>query len=810
MHIDIIRDLRASNLNPEDIDAREAGPPELAATRLGMSPSDPPIAYVIPYRDVKGNFVPFYRVRALNRARRYYQVHDTVNHVYYPKGFVHALDTTNPHNYVIITEGEKKAACATKLGFPSIAFGGVDSWRSRLLVLPEGTQLIPAPGISGDVHARLPDGYLSSLRTIDNAGFAEGFSDFIDIAVERSLTVVVVYDTDEEGIISEEVQRAAARLGFELRYQGIPITKIRQLVLPTTGKGLKTGLDDYIRLRGRDAFQFELDQVLKAETAFPRPRNVRTMMSKRLQKPRMSRKEMIELSLSIITDLDARGRRMHAPASGLYYYFDQQNHNLMPVTLMHRNDVPLHEMPFGRHLYKMYSLSSNDQRIIQWIATQYSGEEPVSEVSPKRVLTRLPKDPDAIAVQLSDSKFAIICGDEDPDKGFRIVDNGQEGVLFEQGQVEAIDLTKLRKEMKRLSRSGTPPMHWADALSEVHFTDQVTQLGEVTLSAGQSRQLAALLFYISPWLTRWRGTQLPVELLIGEAGSGKSSIYTLRQMVITGRPQLTNITADIRDWYASASTAGGLLAMDNVHFTAASKDFRQRLSDELCRIVTEPEPHIQMRRLYTTSALAKFPITATFAITSIEQPFHNTDLLQRAALFELQAVGTDHDSNWVSRHLKEGGGREGWLAHHLEILRRFLVRARFEWDPRYKAAHRLIHYEQVLKLMASVLEVDASWIGKQLARATTQHASESDWAMSGLIDYADESRRQHGVHGVKFTVKDVTSWASSHEHYHANPVLVNPWKLGKYITSHAATIERSSGIVEAGTRANRKAYVIAR
>jgi len=181
----------------------------------------------------------------------------------------------------------------------------------------------------------------------------------------------------------------------------------------------------------------------------------------------------------------------------------------------------------------------------------------------------------------------------------------------------------------------------------------------------EGRALACLLFYMSPWLLRWRGMQLPVEMTIGEPGSGKSSLYELRQNIISGYPRLNNMTMDIKDWYASITSQGGLSVLDNVHFTSASKDYRQRLSDELCRLVTEPDPHIEMRKLYTNADILSLPVTCTFALTSIEQPFFTTDLIQRAAIFELQAINTGHNANWVPQQLDRGPGRIGWVAHQL-------------------------------------------------------------------------------------------------------------------------------------------------
>ncbi|RLA58348.1 MAG: hypothetical protein DRQ89_15470, partial [Epsilonproteobacteria bacterium] len=286
-----------------------------------------------------------------------------------------------------------------------------------------------------------------------------------------------------------------------------------------------------------------------------------------------------------------------------------------------------------------------------------------------------------------------------------------------------------------------------------------------------------------------------------------SSTYELRQTIITGAPRLSNMSNDIKDWYAGITSRGGLFVLDNVHFTGASKDYQQRLSDELCRITTEPNPHVEMRKLYTNADVINLPVTTTFALTSIEQPFFTTDLIQRSAIFELQAIQTGHDADWVGHQLSYGKGRIGWVAHQLTVIHKFLHLAQTKWDEYYKAGHRLKHYEQALMLMAEVIGMDSEWIPGALKKQTATKMTETDWTMAGLEIFVQEF--QGTIKERRFSVKDITNWALDHEIYSKNATLINGWKLGKYMKGHRGLLQKTIGAFEDGSSGNRQMYSVA-
>ncbi len=804
MHKSLLADLAMSKLEPSDINAREAGPPELAAVNIGSTHVK---GYVIPYYSISGQPLPFYRIKLHDHHPKYKQPKFSENHIYFPPNFQevlgrHLINTDGPH-YVILAEGEKKAACATKHGFPCIAFTGVDSWRTRTFTVPDESKMESSIlGKTKQIRIRLPS---VDIDFIENLTLANGMKELIDLIIRRKLHVVIIYDTDTEQGIKPEVQRAAAVLGYELRFRGVPIDHIRQGILPSDTSGLeKIGLDDFIVKYGIKKFQAVLDETITAPLAFPRHPSPKTYVNQRLNR-RLSRKESQNVSLAILTELDNRGQRLNCSGTNTPYYFDRETHRLMPAILLHKSDEPMHETPFGNFLYREFNISAADTRVLHWLASQFTGEEPIQEVDPRRILANAADD--EIAVQINDGQFALITPNHK--SPLSILDNGSKGLLFEYNQVEPIDPKELEREFHHQLHSKLEPW-WYDVLGTVNLQESNLWAGETTdKTANRSRMLATLLFYISPWLNRWRNTQLPVELMIGEAGSGKSSLYILRLNILTGRPHLRNVPHDLRDWYSSVINVGGLHVIDNVQFT--NKDLRQRLSDELCRITTEPNPHIEMRKLYTTSSQLQIPVRAVFAMTAIQQPFFNADIIQRAAIFELDAITEGIDGSWVEHQLGRFGGRTKWLAHHLVVLHKFLRAVVHEgaWDPEYQATHRLVNYEQCLIIMGDVLGLDADWIPEVLTTSVQANLTEADWTMEGLKVFAEEiyTERKH-MKTIKVTASDITGWASTSEDFSENNMLTNSRRLGRYIQAHKSSVKRIAGITIGPLYGNRRQLII--
>ncbi len=802
-HPNLMReDLAKSGLDPDDMMARAIDSTERAATNAPHSTQ----GYAIPYWTLFGRPLPFYRVRLFDHLPKYKQPKDTQNYVYYPPRFKEAADRAN---FILITEGEKKAALATKMGFPCCGLGGVDSWRSRTVVLPIESELVQNT-TKGQIKAKMPSG--TELSEDTSSSLAIGMQELIDYCLLNNKTIIICYDSDQDVGVKPIVQRAAAVLGFELRFRGLGFDKIRQVVLPPLDLSVshiaregnipksdaetKVALDDYLMVRGAVDFKDLIDTCLKKRSAFPRHPSIRDYINKKLQRSNMSRKDTQALSIAVLSDLDANGMRLRSKGSEQTYYFDFVNRKLFKTTFDERAEN-VASTPFGQFLYKRYGLGGADQRLIIWIATQFAGEDPIEETSPFNIIARLKNNDDSITYQVSDTQFVTVDAD-----GIELFDNGENGVLFESGQVAPLDVEKLLVEFDTQNvPNGFLPNKWANVLSHVRLRDQERQ-----------RHITALLYYMSPWLYRWRGMQLPVEMVIGESGSGKSTLCELRLIILSGSSHLRNAPTDLKDWHASISNTGGLHVTDNVQLL--DRSLRQRLSDEICRIITEPEPSIEMRRYYTNADLMRIPVRAVFALTAIQQPFQNADLLQRSIILELDKTAGSadgrpditYDSEWRSNQLSKYGEREGWIAHHLVVMHKFFKLVKEKWDPKYQAKHRLIHFEQTMKLIGSIFGEEVDWIPDYLSNSVDKALSESDWTFEGIRAYVDTQGAHLLSTGTSITCQMIADWCSSEEDYEKCEMLTNSRRLARYMQTHKSIIAISCYLVEGPKKNNRQTY----
>lgn len=770
--MDVIRqDLGQSTLVPEDMMVRPIEATERAATLV------PPLAegYVIPYFNMHGRPLAFYRVKLFDSIPKYKQPKNHPNHVYYPPGFQEAL---KDKTYVVITEGEKKASAATKQGIPTCALGGVDSWRNKIITIPGDSAL---SAHKGDVSIRLGDGEEASEDL--TAPLALGFQELIDLLIQKHLTIIICYDSDIGGV-KYDVQRAAANLGFEFRFRGVPFVNIRQLVLPSNGE--KVGLDDFL-FHGGD-LEGQIRIVLDKKSCFPIHPNIRDFINRRLGVAKLNRKETQNVGLAILADLDTYGLRLRS-ATDTAYYFDNKAKRLLKASWTMSGRDEIFDSPFTQFLYQRYGLSATDNRLLVWLGTQFTSEDPIERVNPYRVFARPSTNNDELYWQISDSEYAKVTAED-----ITIHSNGTNNILFESDQVEGIDGKVLLEAIHGL-RSGRLANWWAETLTEVKLRDK-----------DRPRVATSLLYYLSPFLHRWRGMQLPVELILGESGSGKSTLCTLRLSILTGRASLRNAPQDLKDWHASVTSTGGLHVTDNVQFT--DKNLRQRLSDEICRIITEPDPFIEQRRYYTNADLIRIPVRCCFAVTAIQQPFQNADLLQRSMILEFEKP-TDgpqlFNSDWQNQQLQARGGRIAWIAHHCLVLQHFFQLVEKQWQARYEAKHRLINLEQAMVLMSQVFGANATWIPDYLQGTTDKIIAENDWALEGLISYAKQPRPELPD---RITASEIASWAAGEEDFNMCEALTNPRRLGRYLKTHKALVAQVANLYESGPWQNRMTYQV--
>lgn len=799
-------DLQKSGLTPFDIKARLLDITERGACNLQSNIN----GYVIPYYSYEGKPLPYYRARLFDTEPKYKQIKNSPNHVYYPPNFLETFNNQNKLNLkdtvILITEGEKKAALMCKLGYPTIAFGGIDSWQNKTILLPAGTEFNTMSLNKAIISAKVPDiGYMN--QDFDISPFAKGFQDLLDLGLRSKATLVIVYDTDTQLGVKPQVQRAAAKLGHEFRFLGFSMPQIRQLVLTPIPDLDKTALDDFIMSEkgGVDRFHKLLVDMLAKRTSFPRHPNVREYVNKRLQQPKMVRKDIQNVALSIITELDSRGIRMFSKDTGEMYYFDTPSGLLMRAPINASGNDQIQDTDFGKMLYKDFGVSpAADGRIMQWLGAQFSGEDPVEHVRPHRVVARPALGEDIFRYQVSDSKYARISSDSYKTGKLCIKDNGEDGILFESSSVEPMDAellsTSFTAEVEQCKRNNNKfENRWLNVLKSV----RLKELNNHAL-------LISYLYYLSPFIYRWRGTQLPVEMVVGESGSGKSTLCELRLDILSGIPTLRGAPQDLKDWYASISKSGGLHVTDNVQLL--DKQLKQRLSDELCRIITEPDPYIEMRKYYTNADLMRIKIDPVMCFTAISQPFMNADLLQRAVILELDksASGSDveYESTWKKDQLNVLGGREQWMGHILAVLSKFLDAVEKHWDPKYKAQHRLINLEQSLFILSEhVFGLSGRWIPEHLNKTVAQSVSESDWALEGLCSFAKFKLKEGKTH-EPFSANDIADWCLVQQDYTDCAQLNNSRRLGRYMQTHKQMISTIAGMIET-RKVNNKSMFIA-
>ncbi|MBL8822433.1 MAG: DUF3854 domain-containing protein [Planctomycetia bacterium] len=187
----------------------------------------------IPYHDAHGRRIDYCRLKPTHppintkgKASKYLGPKGKPVQVYFPVISRPAYhDSSTP---LAITEGEKKALCASILGFTVIGLGGVSCW--------------------------------SNPRKKDSNGKRIGNRELHPALAElpwKQRQVYIVFDSDRT--TNHAVQREEYQLATALKAQGA-IVKIVQI--PPEEEGRKQGIDDYLVAQGAEAFKQLLTQAV--------------------------------------------------------------------------------------------------------------------------------------------------------------------------------------------------------------------------------------------------------------------------------------------------------------------------------------------------------------------------------------------------------------------------------------------------------------------------------------------------------------------------------------------------------------------
>ena len=752
-----LRNLRESGLTDATIELAEIHEPLREAGVQATS-------FVIPYFSVEGQRTEFSRTRHLippagrTSAGKYSQASGSPAHVYIPPHYA----TTAPGWYedpsyrLLVTEGEKKALAAAQAGILCIGLGGVDNWVSRTKVIPvEYVKHIEYGEKKKAVIVRVEKD--ATARLLD-----ENVAEELLQIDWRGREALIAFDTPDS-YTKEGVQRAQFQFAMWLYRQG---AHVGAYYIPANDDNplQKVGLDDWLRDDPSAAAQLQEPPDYRL---FPPPPNPRAWLHGAFES-RLTRNEQEEIAMGVLASLDAKGERYKDPL-GLSYYYEKETKSLHAFTWA---DKGLQETTFGRILNDM-GLRTTDGAVMSRLSNLYVNEGFIREIEPHRVVAR--RD-DAIYVQLSDGEMAKVTADD-----VEIVDNGTDNILFVAGTVEPVDVDNLTDALGSL-----PRRRWYNAVRSLKLR------AIPPLNLEQTQIFLTCLMYLSPWLWRWRGMQLPLEMAVAEPGSGKTFLYNLRMEVLTGSPELFGMPSDMRDWNAQVGAAPALWVCDNLG-KLDSNTFH-KLSDELARLITEPKPSVKLRELYTEASLKTVPIECAFAITAVKNGFTSPDITQRMVLYHLDAIPPgERNPGWYRGQLTQG--REPWLAEHLQYMQAFLKLARKKWNPSLVQQHRLVHFEQGVMLMGEALGFPAPMmdsIRKQLSQTVDTAVAETNPLIEALLVakaelYADTSM---------VPLQDLVEWAKydPQERFTALNQFNNSRQLTNAFRSNPAQILRSTGL----------------
>lgn len=181
-----------------------------------------------PYHDMDGNLTQFKRWKTFDpdpTNPKYLQEADSGAHVYIPVGFKeHAKDA----DYILITEGEKKALSLTDENFATVGLGGVDSWKDS-----KTKQLHP---------------------------------DLIWICKTHK-PIYLVFDHDVKPKSKINVEKARARFAQVLMEHGA--WKVLNVNLGDKNAGRKCGVDDYLVQYHREEFVKCLEAATLIKPSLP-------------------------------------------------------------------------------------------------------------------------------------------------------------------------------------------------------------------------------------------------------------------------------------------------------------------------------------------------------------------------------------------------------------------------------------------------------------------------------------------------------------------------------------------------------------
>jgi hypothetical protein len=792
-----------------------------------------------------------------NLKQRYYQPAGSPNHIYFPRGVKEAAISAG---YLLITEGEKKALSAMSHNIPCAALAGVDSWRAQWLAI----KVTLGPETGQPINLILPTKETPVLRIKPAEEIKEvtkeavGLKELAEFIIAYDIKLLLAFDSGpfpepndkwdnlDRVLTRRSVQTSLHRFAtYLITNYNIKPSHIGQLSLPLDAQHSKLGLDDYLKQGFLTDLEAQIDDVLSARVTaettpyFPRHPNLKVYIDELLSQRQHDRNTQLLVASLVVSDLDATGRRLMG-TDGRVHYLPAYSGRLISGGVEGPKEQAVVEEGLRPYLLQKYGVAPADRQITSRVASAITQVPWTNLVHPWHTYTALPtptspairsqeiavirellEDPDASTATgagyfasslhqqtVSEDSFYFLLNETDVLKVTAtevvVTQNGINNVLLTNPPMPGIDtptlLNRINENLTTYTERGHLPLSW------LKVVQNTTVENCAPLDQTSTHVLFSLLRYISPWLLRWRGLQLPLEMYVGEQNSGKTELARLIREIVTGSTETQPLSDDVRDFMAQQANSGRLLVLDNAG--QINNDSRRKLSDMLSKLLTDISPTIETRKLYTNDEIHLRRFNNGIILTAIRDPLQRPDLLSRTLMFRFHGVNQKGlISSWASSQMELAGGREGWLAHHLAVIH--LIMRLYNADShahlRFKSGaskHRLTWFSEALLLTAHVFGEDAvnhiKFINDRLNEVTNSYLVGNDVVLAALKEFAIRLTikydLQQNTKSTQFTSADITAWAQDQEDYANNTVLADQRLLGRFLREHQNQVEEIANI----------------
>lgn len=662
LHSDHLQDLRKSGLS------------DVTISRLGfkaVTPQDIKLigvetAYSIPYFDIEGRVNGFSRQRLFparktgdGHTQKYSQPAGSATHLYLPSLIdwrALSKDATKP---LVITEGEKKAAKGCQEGLAIIATAGVWSWRSRI----EGGESISIPDLDEfiwiDRHVEIvPDSDAWKPEKMLNI-----FSGFFALAKDlqkRGARVCLVR--------LPNLNQPKAGLDDWFCREGVTIDDWSKLE--------RIGLDDeqFNPLTAwHQKWQRRQDRAAeRATTKLSQQVNVIRLGTEKLHE---KNRDIAHLALDTLNRMGTLIRTQDAELM----FFDH-SHKLLE---------PLESLDFSSMVCDLLGLNPVEAEArfvkeqILLTARRYGQRKTVHQFSYwDRASKRL-------HISRNDGTMFVLDG-----SSITEANNGENGVLFKAHPFAAPIVADLTA-----------------SLSCFHEVFDGLSLDGDDMQAQQALALLKV-WTLCPFFLEALPVR-PILVLVGENGSGKTSlarrigmVFYGRQFQVAGFSKGQNGEGD----FLAAVTNERFLVFDNADSNISW------LPEHIARIATGVT--FQRRRYYTENQLVTYTPNCFMAMTSRDTRWNRGDVTQRLLPIKLHAIAS---TNIPESALQQGllGSRDKIWGATLHILNPIVAQLCADQEA-FTSNHRLADFDQLGRVIAHTLGIGDDFIAAMANLNETQ------------------------------------------------------------------------------------------